>query len=164
MALCRCAFGRELRERYKEMAEMYWRCNSAPVSCAGQLDHYERGKFFTVGLEGFGHHAFFHTPKSLGATGGGARSYPFGFTWRNEGYASIPASYRGPDLPELLMQNKLLVLVRDLVDAHFSTVRRFWKEKTRLLDSLDLELRAAIDNLRLMRDTVGNVRPISFSF
>lgn len=152
--LCPRCHGQELNERCKSMALQYWRATSPAVTCCAESREFLPGHFFTVGLEGFGHHAFSGMGISLGVSGG-IKSFPFGHKWREDGGMS---SYGSPKIEEMMKYKKLLVLVRDLIDAHFSTLRRFWHPKLRPKDTLQVEADAAVRNLRMMRDQVGNVR------
>lgn len=116
-----------------------------------------RGPFWTIGVEGAGHHMIEAMHPSLcngrgfknGSKGprscGGQMSFPTGSAWRRS--ATISPTSQQKSCASLAAaagaDGKFIFLLRDPVDATISTLGRFWKHTEGGNDILIAELTAA---------------------
>ena len=119
-----------------------------------------RGSFWTIGVEGAGHHMIeaMHPSLCKSATGaafkkgsngpehcGGQMSFPSGFVWRRS--ATISPASQQRSCASLAAaagaDGKFIFLLRDPVDATISALGRFWKHTEGGNDTLIAELTAA---------------------
>ena len=95
-------------------------------------------EFFSIGLEGAGHHLFEKLSPALCGhkkACGGQMSYPYGWAWRAGSLDVSTVMGKKGSSPEKLFNRggKYLILMRDMVDCTASNLRRFWgRTPTRL--------------------------------
>lgn len=153
--------------KYFELSRRYWSPDSGRViEC---LDHAHKhgwdfgnslGDFYTVGLEGAGHHMMQSLPTSIPGNHGMLRSYSWcglcpthtATAWRL--YEN--ATGRNDDLSNVTA-SKFLVLIRDPVDSWISALRRFWHPGVHSHDTLDRELLELERSMRIMNAELQKV-------
>ena len=116
-----------------------------------------RGPFWTIGVEGAGHHMIeamhpslcdglgYNNRSNVPKHCGGQMSFPTGSAWRRS--ATISPTSRQKSCASLAAaagaDGKFIFLLRDPVDATISTLGRFWKHTEGGNDTLIAELTAA---------------------
>lgn len=149
---------------YESLMLRYARASSSTRRCieaqARQPPHsLPPGPFWTIGVEGAGHHmveamhpslcnghGFSNGSKNNPNKCGGQMSFPSGRAWRLS--AAISPSSQEKSCASLLAAGsagarKYIFLLRDPVDATISTLGRFWNHKKQRNDTLMAELAAA---------------------